>query len=120
MGRKRGLWTQTSMLADVPEKIIGDVRDKIMYLYEKEPEIVNSDQLLVVAFWGEFDGLRDVLGDRYDDFKKWLMNDATKTSYIERSRRSLTEAGTLKAREPVEEGRADKYEEERKYWGPYR
>ena len=107
------------MLADVPEKIIGDVRDKIAYLYEKEPEIVNNDQFLVVTFWAEFDGLKDVLGDRYDDFKQWFMQ-ATKTSYIERSRRSLTEAGTLPQREQVKEARADKEEEERKYWGPYR
>ena len=120
MGKKRELWTQTSMLADVPEQTIGDVRDKIIYLHKKEPEIANNDEFLVDAFWGEFDGLRDVLGDKYDDFRKWFMNKATKTSSIQRSRRSLTEEGTLQAHKPVEEARADKEKEYRYAWGPFR
>ena len=108
------------MLSDVPEKIIGDVRDKIAHLYQKEPEIANNDTLLQFAFWSEFDGLQHVLGDKYDEFKQWFFSEATKTSSIERSRRSMTEAGTLPQREQVKEGRAIKQEEERKYWGPYR
>ena len=118
--RKHGVWMQGSMLADVPEKLMGDNRDKIWYLYKKTPEIAHDDALLQLCFWAEFDGLKNALGDKYDDFVEWYLHHATNAESLRRSRQSMTEHEVLPQREHVKEKRAWLAEIWRKYWGPDR
>jgi len=80
------------MLPDhVLAKVVGDNSERIMELYRKDPNVANDDRVLMLAFWKAYDGLEDVLGDRYEDFCDWWVKQATKPESIRRSRQSLTE-----------------------------
>ena len=111
---------QGSMLADVPEQVLGDNRDKIKQLFEMVPDIANDDRLLMLCFWGEFDGLKDVLGNKYGDFGQWFLTKATKPESLRRPRQSMQEYGELPARAQIKKLRAELAEVWRKYWGKYR
>jgi hypothetical protein len=111
---------QGSMLSDVPEKVLGDNRDKIKQLFEIEPEIANNDRLLMLCFWGEFDGLMDVLGDKYGDFGEWFLTRATNPESLRRPRQSMTEYGELPQASRVKKRRGELADVWRKYWGKYR
>ena len=111
---------QGALLPDVAERIVGDNRDKIWHIYKKVPEISNDDQLLQLCFWEEFDGLKEALADKYDDFVEWYMHKATNAEAIRRSRQSMTEHGHLPQRESIKEKRTWLSGVWRKYWGPYR
>ena len=112
--------TQRSMLPDVGEKVLGDNRDKIWKVYQRIPEVAQNDTLLQLAFWEEFDGLKQVLGDRYDAWVEWYLHHATDAESIRRSRQSLTEHGILPQREEIRQKRAWKAGMWKKYWGQNR
>ena len=116
----RPVAVQGSMLPGVTEKLVGDNRDKIWHIYRKVPEVANDDALLQLCFWEEFDGLKEVLGDRFGDFVKWYLHHATDAESIRRPRQSLTEHKILPQREKIKEKRKARAENWRKYWGQYR
>ena len=111
---------QGAMFSDMVEKITGDNRDKIWYLFQQTPEIANDDGLLQLCYWEEFDRLREVLGDKFDDFVKWYLHEATNAESLRRSRQSMTEHGQLPERVKVKARREWLSQVWRKYWGRYR
>lgn len=112
---------QKSMMPDeVPDHILGDVRDKILLLYESKPEIATSDRVLLLAFWDVYDDLGVVLGDKIVAFTRWWFTKATTSESIRRSRQSLTEHGLLPKAEQIEDRREWLEDVWHRYWGKYR
>lgn len=114
------LTKQLSMLQDVPEQVLGDVRDKILELYRSEPEVAEDDKILLLAYWLHFDDLAAVLGDRIEPFARWWLFKATVSESVRRSRQSLTEHGILPEPPDVKLRRDQLQEIRRSYWGKYR
>jgi hypothetical protein len=112
---------QLSMMPnDVLAKVVGDNSDKIMEIYRKDPNVANDDRLLILAFWREYDGLKDVLGDKYPDFCDWWAKQATKPESIRRSRQSLTERKIMLPKKKTADNREAMRSGYWKYYGDYR
>lgn len=116
----REITRQGTMFSDMVEKITGDKRDKIWHVFKQYPEIANDDGLLQLLYWDEFDRLREVLGDKFDAFRKWYLHDATNAESLRRSRQSMTEHGQLPERVKIKARRKWLAQVWRKYWGRYR
>ena len=71
-------------------KRLGDIRQKIIDLHQKNPLVVEDDRFLTVKLW-EDEGLEKILGpEALAKFQHWYMFEATDPSSVERSRRALT------------------------------
>jgi len=109
--------TQLSMLPEeVLSKVVGDNREKIMGLYRGDPNLANNDRALMLAFWKEYDGLKEVLGDRFVDFADWWIKQATNPESIRRSRQNLTENTKIWQKRSVKKSRDDMAGAYRGYW----
>ena len=72
------------------EKRFGDIRQKIVDLYHKNPLVVEDDRLLTFEVWKE-EGLVEVLKQRsIERLMHWFLFEATDGETIRRSRRALT------------------------------
>lgn len=112
---------QLSMLPDeVPDEVYGDVRDKIMALYDERPEIIESDRVLILSYWELYDNLPQVLGEKWASFVVWWSEKATNTESIRRSRQSLTENHRLPQSQKLARQREWMERVWRRYWGAFR
>ena len=58
-------------------QVSGNLRDKVRFVLSEYPHARNEYKLTIYYFWTEFDGLGEVLGEKADAFKDWLVNQAT-------------------------------------------
>ena len=65
------------------QTIAGNVTDKITHILEEFPGTRASYRTLLFRYWMTFDNLGEILGDRADDFKAWLENQATSTKTLQ-------------------------------------
>ncbi len=53
--------------------VSGDVVERVTYILKEFPYARNSYPCLIARYWGEFDGLRDLLGEeKYEEFVSWI------------------------------------------------
>ena len=106
---------QKSLMPDiVPNKHFGDVRDKLLELKNKNGDkVFAEDKKLAIAFWLEFEGLREVLeSGNPKNFITWFLTRSTEYESISRSSRKLKEEGIV-ARSRFADERATEHAE---YW----
>jgi hypothetical protein len=99
-----------------PEKVIGDARTKLAELYHYHPEYFDKEKTVILQYWLEFDGLREVLGHRANEFIEWFRN-ATSPETITRCLRALKEDGTVKLSDKNIKRREERQLDWQKYWG---
>jgi hypothetical protein len=95
--------------------VLGDLEAQIIAAYRHDPEVANSDRLLVLAIW-ESQGLVEVLGDRLESFRRWFTERASSPETISRAGRKLRSQGLIKASPEVAEARKRLEQAHRNYW----
>ena len=70
-----------------------DPQEKVAYLLEQHPDARNNDRELMLAYWSEFDGMREVLGQEgATRFAAWFRK-ATHPETIRRRRAEIQKLG---------------------------
>ncbi|KTB48668.1 hypothetical protein DEALK_15150 [Dehalogenimonas alkenigignens] len=81
------MWVQKGFWED---EYIGTLVIKLEVIAKNNPEALASDKTTTLEFWTEFNGLQDVLGDKYPPFVDWF-NRSPSPSSISRARRLFNE-----------------------------
>ena len=68
---------QMSMFGNPTPAVSSDVVSRMTYILEQYPEAREDYKAAIFLYWREFEGLGDVLGEKADDFRIWLMDRAT-------------------------------------------
>lgn len=55
-----------------PPVVSGDVKQRIAWLLRKYPETRANYKALMARYWAEFDGLKNVLGEKTEAFVAWF------------------------------------------------
>lgn len=78
-----------------------DIHNRLMLILEEVGEITGYDDFepvdkyLMLAYWTRHQRLRDILGERYDDFCDWFRNEALYPDYIRQGRQILVRHGLV-------------------------
>lgn len=95
---------------------IGDCRAKLLHLHSHKPDSFAKETCLYYEYWCEFDELEQVLEEKAESFKNWLINKATPTNTISRAYRSLKEDGSIKLTAEEKEQRQEQGNQWRQFW----
>lgn len=98
------------------DQVIANTREKLRELYYKSPDIAQNEKLCIIEFWGQYEGLRQILGDKWIPFVEWFLNTVSPET-ITRCLRSLKEDGTIILTPEQTENRERKENGHRRYWG---
>jgi hypothetical protein len=104
---QKGLWQ---------DKIIDATRAKLADLYEKNPDIIKSEKRCILEYWGTYEDLPSILGDKWEPFKGWFTR-ATSPETITRCLRALKQDSTISLTNKERNERREREEEYRQYWG---
>ena len=86
------------------EKLAGDIEYRIMTVYRDNPDVADSDRLLIFEVW-RLEGLDETLGDKLHDFKNWFLEKASSSDAITRAGRKLRSEGRIKQSPEAEDAR---------------
>lgn len=98
------------------DAVIANTREKLKDLYYKSPDIAQNEKLCILEFWGQYEGLKQLLGDKWLPFVEWFLNTVS-TETITRCLRSLKEDGTITLTPEQTEKREKRETSHRTYWG---
>jgi len=98
------------------DSVIANTREKLRELYYKSPDIAQSEKLCLLEFWSQYEGLSNLLGDKWLSFVEWFLN-TTSPETITRCLRSLKEEGIITLTPEQSEKREKRENSHRKYWG---
>ena len=102
---QRGFWQDT---------VMANTREKLAELYHDNPEIAQSDKRCLIEFWSTYEGLSDLLGDKWQGFVEWFLK-TTSPETISRCLRALKEDGTI----TIDPEKAKQRQEQENDWRHY-
>ena len=51
---------------------LANTRQKLAELYQKNPDIAESEKRVILEYWKAYDGLSHILGDKLTQFTSWF------------------------------------------------
>jgi hypothetical protein len=94
---------------------LANAKQKLSELYNKNPNIAESEKRVILEYWKAYDGLTDVLGDKLLQFTAWFFK-ATSNETITRCLRALKEAGTIPLTPEKIMQRQEKEQQHKDFW----
>ena len=104
---QKGFWGDT---------VLANTRNKLAELYQKNPNIAESEKRVILEYWQAYEGLSQALGDKLTQFTSWFLS-ATSPETITRCLRALKEDGTTRLSLEKANQRQEREQEWRQYWG---
>lgn len=97
------------------DQYLSNVREKLRFLYQRDPSIAHSEKKTILAYWKAYDGLASHVVNDIHAFEEWYLT-ATSNESITRCLRALREDGTLKASQDEINRRQQQAREYRRFW----
>ena len=95
---------------------LANTRQKLAELYQKNPDIAESEKRVILEYWKAYDGLCEILGDKLPQFTTWFFN-STSNETITRCLRALKEDGTIQLSPEKVNQRQEREQEYRQFFG---